>query len=171
MLHRIQLLIINSPSFALRSAKTHKISIENNKYLEGPASDIDHHTSCKGSPTANKWTPAPADTIQAAFRAHEIRRITLTPQDEMRAGMSRATSIKQSGRLSSWMGGGRNGSVSVDVYFPTENCSSLFNYSIAISVGSRIHVRVGAPADHINVHFREGNILASHKEAFDYNKS
>ncbi|GJR37719.1 hypothetical protein Tco_1213403 [Tanacetum coccineum] len=37
--------------------------------------------------------------IQAAFRAHEIRRIPLTPQDEMRAGMSRATSIKQSGRV------------------------------------------------------------------------
>ncbi|GJS84945.1 hypothetical protein Tco_0751486 [Tanacetum coccineum] len=38
-------------------------------------------------------------TIQAAFRAHEIRRIPPTPQDEMRAGMSRATSIKQSGRV------------------------------------------------------------------------
>ncbi|GKF11732.1 hypothetical protein Tco_0049658, partial [Tanacetum coccineum] len=28
----------------------------------GPDSDNDHHASCKGNPTANKWTPAPADT-------------------------------------------------------------------------------------------------------------
>ncbi|GJS27508.1 hypothetical protein Tco_0488128 [Tanacetum coccineum] len=30
----------------------------------GPDSDIDHHASCKGSPTANKWTPALADTVK-----------------------------------------------------------------------------------------------------------
>ncbi|GJR39243.1 flap endonuclease 1 isoform X2 [Tanacetum coccineum] len=28
----------------------------------GPDSDNDHHASCKGNPTANKWTPAHADT-------------------------------------------------------------------------------------------------------------
>nr|GEY16255.1 glycosyl hydrolases family 31 protein [Tanacetum cinerariifolium] len=157
-----------------RSAKAHKISIENNRYLRvpskvddiiwvafnlGPDSDIDHHDSCTGSPTANKWTPAPADPVKYYIELVSSLQgwvVTVMTLMSLRPLAASPFITYKSFEIDA---------ISVDVYFPSENCSSLFNYSIAVSVGYGSHVRFDAPADHINVHFREGNVLALQKEA------
>nr|GEW28051.1 glycosyl hydrolases family 31 protein [Tanacetum cinerariifolium] len=125
----------------------------------GPDSDIDHHDSCTGSPTANKWTPAPADPVKYYIELVSSLQgwvVTVMTLMSLRPLAASPFITYKSFEIDA---------ISVDVYFPSENCSSLFNYSIAVSVGYGSHVRFDAPADHINVHFREGNVLALQKEA------